>query len=319
MFTRRHFSKVLTAGGICLTTSLATGLATCGRALASPAVLRAGYQKYGTFVLLKEKGFLDRALQAVGVKVEWSQFPAGPPLLQAMAAGALDIGQTGDLPPIFLQANVPKAILYFGHEPKAGSSEAIIVREEAPIHGISDLKGRTIAVTRGSDAHWLLLSALEQNGLSPKDVHISYLFPAAARPAFEAGKVDAWAIWDPYLSSAGQHARTLITGNEIHGAMEFYLCSRTFSEDRPDILQIVKKALTEADSWAQENREEVVKILAASTGLEPEIVRKSVSRITFRFQPMDEDTITQQEEIARAFYKAGLISTLPDIRANIAL
>lgn len=288
------------------------------KAFAAPQTIRIGYQKYGTLILLKEKGFLETALANTGIAVEWSQFPAGPPLLQAMAAGAIDIGQTGDLPPVFAQANIPDSIVYFGHEPKCGSSEAIIVHDDSPIRSIEDLKGKKVAVTRGSDANWLLLSSLLQKGLSFHDIHLSYLLPAAARPAFEAGTIDAWAIWDPYLSAVGQKVRPLATGADIKGAMAFYLASLSFYKNNPNLLSIVRNAIIECDNWAQTHKEDVTHILASSTGLSPDIVGNSVEKLTFSFNTMDDDAIAQQEAIAAAFYKEKLITTQPDIRKSIA-
>ncbi|POF62381.1 putative aliphatic sulfonates-binding protein precursor [Novacetimonas maltaceti] len=310
MLNRRSLMTLMLSG--------ATAMLAAGQASAAPQRIRIGYQKYGTLILLKEKGFLEAALANTGITVEWSQFPAGPPLLQAMAAGAIDVGQTGDLPPVFAQANIPDSIVYFGHEPKSGSSEAIIVHDDSPIRSIEDLRGRRVAVTRGSDANWLLLSSLLQKGLSFHDIHLSYLLPAAARPAFEAGTIDAWAIWDPYLSAVGQKTRALATGADIKGAMSFYLSSLSFYQNIPDLLVAVRNAIIECDNWAQAHREDVTRILASSTGLAPDIVRNSVDKLPFRFNAMDDDSIAQQEEIAAAFHKENLIGSLPDIRKSIA-
>mgnify|MGYP000948587839 CR=1 FL=1 len=276
-------------------------------AQAEANIIRIGYQKYGTLILLKEKGFLEEALAPRGVTVRWAQFPAGPPMLQAMVAGALDFGQTGDLPPVFADASAPGALVYAGHEPPDGSSEAIIVPASSPVQTVADLAGKRIAVTRGSDAHWLLFAALKKYGMSFHDVEVSWLLPAAARPAFENGTVDAWAIWDPYLSAAGTGTRQIITGTDVGAGMEFCLTRRAFAETNPELPETVYAAIARCDAWAQENRADVVRILAASTGLAADTVRRSIEKITFGIQRMTPDIMVRQHEKATVLREAGLL------------
>ncbi|MFT8421455.1 MAG: aliphatic sulfonate ABC transporter substrate-binding protein [Gluconacetobacter sp.] len=280
-------------------------------------VVRIGYQKYGSLILLKRKRFLDDVLAGQGVAVQWAQFPAGPPMLQAMASGALDFGQTGDLPPIFAQASAPDELVYVGHEPQVGSSEAIIVPAGSSVRTIGDLRGRKVAVTRGSDAHWLLLAALLKNGLSLRDVSVSYLLPASARPAFETGDVDAWSIWDPFLSAVGHDVRVLVTGADVGGGTEFFLARRVFAEGQATLLKLIRDAVARCDAWAQANKQEVVQILAAATGLDPAVVTRSVAKVTYGIQPIGSDTIARQQHIADTFHKAGLLSAAVNVREAV--
>lgn len=281
------------------------------------SIVRIGYQKYGSLILLKQKGILEAALAPEGIAVQWAQFPAGPPMLQAMASGALDFGQTGDLPPVFAQASTPDALVYVGHEPQVGSSEAIIVPSGSPIRAVGDLRGRKIAVTRGSDAHWLLLAALLKNGLSLRDVSVSYLLPAAARPAFETGVVDAWSIWDPFLSAAGRDVRVLMTGADVGGGTEFFLARRAFVEGQGALLNVIRDALARCDAWAQANKPEVARILAGTTGLDPAVVARSVAKVTYGIQPVGPDTMARQQFIADTFHKAGLLPVAVDVRKAV--
>ncbi|WP_415511815.1 aliphatic sulfonate ABC transporter substrate-binding protein [Acetobacter sp.] len=282
-------------------------------AMAQGRVVSIGYQKYGTLILLKEKGFLEEALKPKGVSVQWAQFPAGPPLLQALIGGTLDFGGTGDLPPVFAQASSPDALVYAGNETPTGSSEAIIVPDTSPIRTVRDLRGKRVAVTRGSDAHWLLLASLKNNGLSFKDIEVSYLLPAAARPAFEAGKVDAWSIWDPYLSGVSTPVRSLATGSDCGGGTQFYLARKGFFTDNLDLLHDVIAAVTRCDAWAQANKPDVVKILARSTGLDPAVVARSVEKIEFGFHYITPQVIAQQQHIADTFAAEGLLPSTPKV------
>lgn len=103
MLSRRKFGKNILSQlvGISLASTLG------GRAFAQQQSIRIGYQKYGTLALLKDQKILEKSLDPKGISVQWALFPAGPPLLQALIAGALDFGSAGDLPPIFAQASSP--------------------------------------------------------------------------------------------------------------------------------------------------------------------------------------------------------------------
>ncbi|WP_459986986.1 aliphatic sulfonate ABC transporter substrate-binding protein [Komagataeibacter kakiaceti] len=307
LFSRRQVVAVLAAQGVM------AGIP--WRARGATRTIRVGYQKYGTLILLKTKGFLEDALRPAGIGVEWAQFPAGPPLLQALVAGALDFGQTGDLPPVFVQASSPDALVYAGHEARCGASEAIIVPASSTIRSVADLKGRRVAVTRGADAHWLLVASLRKHGLTLGDVSVSYLLPAAARPAFETGQVDAWAIWDPYLSGADADTRTIATGDDVEGGTAFYLARRGFFEESPDLVRTVLAAVAKCDDWAANHRDEVIALLARSTGLAPDVVARSLAKLRYGLLPMTPDVVAGQQAIADGFHAAGLLTTVPDVAA----
>ena len=121
-------------------------------------VVRIGYQKYGKLVLLKGKGSLEEKLKAVGYKVAWTEFPSGPPLLEALNVGAIDFGNTGEAPPIFAQA-AGAPLQYVAYEPPAPKGEAILVPKDSPLKSVADLKGKKIALNKGSNVHYLLVKA----------------------------------------------------------------------------------------------------------------------------------------------------------------
>jgi sulfonate transport system substrate-binding protein len=133
--------------------------------------------------------------------VTWTEFQAGPQLIESLNVGAADFGPVGEAPPIFAQA-AGANIVYAGYEPASPKNEAIIVQKDSPIKIVTDLKGKRVALNKGSNVNYLLVRALEANGLSYGDIVPAYLAPADARAAFERGSVDAWAIWDPYYAAA---------------------------------------------------------------------------------------------------------------------
>src|SRR5580698_2764727 len=165
------------------------------------SVLRIGYQKYGTLVLLKARGSLEKRLAPLHVEVKWTEFPAGPQLLEGLNVGAIDFGIAGEAPPIFAQA-AGADLVYVGYEPPASAGEAILVPKDSHIKTVAELKGKKVALNKGSNVHFLLVKLLEQAGVNYKEIDTIFLTPADARAAFERGSVDAWAIWEPFLAAA---------------------------------------------------------------------------------------------------------------------
>jgi sulfonate transport system substrate-binding protein len=152
--------------------------------------LRIGFQKGGGLLgLLKAQGRLEKVLAAQGWGLSWHEFPAGPQLLEALNAGGVDFGYTGAPPPIFAQA-AGKDIVYVGAEPSG-------VKPGSALASVADLKGRRVAVQKGSSANFLLVAALQKAGVAFTEIQPIYLAPADARAAFESDRVDAWSIWDP--------------------------------------------------------------------------------------------------------------------------
>ena len=184
-------------------------------ATAEDKVIRIGYQKYGNVILLKNKGTLEGKLAEIGYKPEWKEFPSGPPLLEALNAGAIDFGHAGEAPPIFAQAAAAEFV-YVAHEPPAPKGEAILVPKDSPIKSVAELKGKKVALNKGSNVHYLLVKALEKAGVAYSDIETAFLAPADARAAFQSGQVDAWVIWDPFQASAeiGLDAKVLADGRQ---------------------------------------------------------------------------------------------------------
>jgi len=183
-------------------------------ARADSKTFRVAFQKgAGNLIFLKERGILERKLAPIGWSVTWTEFQAGPQLLESLNVGATDFGLVGEAPPIFAQA-AGADIVYAGYEPASPKNEAIIVPKDSPIRTVADLKGKRVALNKGSNVNYLLVRALEANGLTYHDIVPAYLAPADARAAFERGSVDAWVIWDPYYAAAeiALDARLVVDG-----------------------------------------------------------------------------------------------------------
>lgn len=283
------------------------GLA-AGPSLAQERVVRIGYQKYGTLVLLKARGTLEPKLKALGYSVKWSEFPSGPPLLEALNAGAIDLGSAGETPPIFAQAG-GDALTYVAYEPPSPRGEAILVPKASPIRTVADLRGKKVAFNKGSNVHYLLVRALEKAGLTLSDITPVYLAPADGRAAFERGAVDAWTIWDPYLAAAeaGTDARVLADGIDTVPNIQFYLAGRSFVADHAQALDAVLAGVAEIDDWARDNTDAVAKELAPSIGIPAPILAVALKRQGYGIRPLDAAVVAGQQTIADTFHDLGLI------------
>jgi sulfonate transport system substrate-binding protein len=189
---RRSLIAVLTAAAL---------LAGCGAAEKDgQAALKVGSQRGGTKAILIASG----ALEGVPYRIEWSEFAAAQPLLEAVGAGAVDLGEAGDAPFLFAYAGGSK-IKAVQAGKSGGSSTALLVRQGATFRGVADLRGKRIATGRGSIGHYLLLKLLEEAGLKPTDVQIVFLSPGDAKAAFTSGAIDGWVTWGSYVALAKLH------------------------------------------------------------------------------------------------------------------
>ena len=201
--------------------------------------LRIGYQKSDPgFILLKSSGELEKKLEPLGVKVTWIEFPAGPQLLEGLNVGSIDLGTVGETPPIFAQAANAK-IKYIGYKSAFPKAEAIIVPKDSSIKTVADLKGKKVALNKGSNVHYLLVKALEEAGLKYSDIQPTFLPPADARAAFEKGSVDAWVIWDPFYAAAetSLDAKLVQDGTNTVNNHQFYLAEESYAARRQMLLQ----------------------------------------------------------------------------------
>lgn len=270
--------------------------------------LNIGFQKYGLLPIVKQRGDLDQALKAQGIQVKWVEFPAGPQLLEGLNVGSVVFGESGEAPPIFAQAASPN-LVYVANQPAAPNAEALIVQKNSPIQSIQDLKGKRVALNKGSNVHYLLLKLLEKNQLTLQDIQVVYLPPADARAAFEKGAVDAWVIWDPFFAAAEQQigARVLATGQNLISNHQFYLADRKFAEQHPEVLRTVVQQLNQTTEWVKTHQDDAARLLEKPTALDFNILKTSISRMGFGVTPLSSEVIKQQQYVADAFYQQKLI------------
>lgn len=292
--------------GLALT--LALGLV-AGPALAQTRTeLRIGYQKYGTLTILKARGDLEKRLAPQGVDVKWTEFPAGPQLLEGLNVGSIDFGTVGEAPPIFAQA-AGADLVYVANQPPAPAGEAIVVAKDSPIRSVAELKGRKVALNKGSNVHYLLVKALEKAGVKYSEIQTVFLAPADARAAFERGSVDAWVIWDPFLAAAEKQlgARVLADGKGLVSNHQFYLASRPYADKQPQVIRAIVEELARLDRWAEGNSREVAAFLAPQIGLDVGVAEVAAGRFAYGIVPITPNVAAQQQKIADAFFELKLI------------
>ena len=282
--------------------------ATVGASYGQDKVVRIGYQKYGTLVLLKARGTLEQRLAGQGFDVQWTEFPGGPQLLEGLNVGSIDFGVTGETPPVFAQA-AGADLLYVAHEPPAPSGEAILVPKDSPIRSVAELKGKKIALNKGSNVHYLLVRALESAGLQYRDIQPVYLPPADARAAFERGSVDAWVIWDPFFAAAEHQigARVIATGENLVSNHQFYLAARPFAERNPAVISTLIGEIRDIGRWVEANPDQATEQVAPLLGLSREITRKAVIRQGYGARPITPEVVRAQQRIADTFAELRLI------------
>src|ERR1700723_4149076 len=278
-------------------------------------VLRIGYQKYGTLVLLKARGSLEKRLAPLHVEVKWTEFPAGPQLLEGLNVGSIDFGTVGEAPPIFAQA-AGADLVYVGNEPAASAAEAIIVPKDSPIKTLAELKGKKVALNKGSNVHFLLVKLLEKAGVKYTDIDTVFLTPADARAAFERGSVDAWAIWEPFLLAAQTQtgARILANGSGAVSNHQFFLASRPYATRRADVVAIVLEELATVDQWAKTNSKAAAAALQPQIGLDQPTLELALSRGGYGVTPMNDAVLAEQQRIADTFYDLKLIPKHINVR-----
>ena len=305
--------RTILSGLPALTLSALTSANRRARA-AGARVLRIGTQKGGAiFMAERQQRGLESLLNPLGIEVQWVEFPFGPPIMEAIRVGSVDLGYVGDAPPIFAQA-ARTDLVYVGAVP--ASAEAILLPAGSTVQGLRDLKGKRIAYARGSSAHNLTIAAIEKADLTLGDVQLTALAPADAAAAFERGAVDAWTIWDPYYAiyETRPGVRVLTTSDGIAPQNSFLMASRSYVGDNPGVIRQVLAELSRLCVWALANRDAVARLVANGTGIPYEASARVMARYPFQVEPMSEDHVRSQQDIADRFHRLGVIPARISIR-----
>lgn len=290
-------------GGSVLTAACGQGGAKAGQGV------KLAFQKNGVMLVAQTRGSLAQPLKTAGItSLEWVEFPAGPPLLEAMAVGAVDLGLTGDTPPIFSQvAGAP--MKYVAQVRLSGKAGGVITPKGSTVKTLKDLKGKKLCYTRGSSAHNSAILALQSVGLTLADVESVNLSPADAAAAFAQGGIDGWVIWDPYYTLAirDQGARKLIGLDQLGGGASFLLANAKFVQSRPEDLKAILTAIADEGLWCAANTDEVAAITSKAAGLEIDLLKDTMRRTDFKVEPLSDDVLAAQQANVDRFFELKII------------
>lgn len=277
----------------------------------SGLVLQVGDQKGGTESLLRAAGALDN----LPYQIAFSTFTSGPPQIEAATAGKIDFAITGNTPPIFGAASNAKVKVVSAYN-GGGVGDQILVPADSPITSVSDLRGKSILVGKGSSAHGNVLGQLDKAGLTPADVKLVFLQPADAFSAFQAGQGDAWAIWDPFTAQAEQQlkVRSIAAAKGVTNGYWFGVASDAALADpkRNSALADLLVRFAKAAKWAQDHPQEWAEKYAAAVGLDPKAAEVSQGRSLRLPTALSDEVVASEQKIADLFAKSGQIQSAPD-------
>ena len=269
-------------------------------------VLRIGDQKGLARAVLEAAGELTGA----PYRIEWLEFPAAAPLLEAARAGAIDAGSVGDAPFTFsAAAGSPIKAIEAARSQQQGL--AVVVPGDSPIHQFKDLVGKKIATGRGSIGHQLVLAQLEANGLTLSDIQLVFLLPSDAAVALKTGAVDAWSTWDPYTAQLelAQGARRVADGVGVTPGLGYFFARDDALADAGKhlALQDFVARLARARRWGLEHLESYAETWSAVVGLPKEIGLKVYTRARYRAAPIDATVIADEQKTIDLDVRNGLI------------
>jgi len=268
--------------------------------------LRVGDQKGGNQSLLSASG----ELAGLPYRIEWSEFPAAAPLLEALNAGAIDVGYVGNAPFFFAYASgVPARVISAVHQNSEGL--AIVAPAKSPIQKVSDLKGRRIGTGRGSIGHYLVLAVLAKAGLRMEDVQLVFLGPIDARAALASGAIDAWATWDPYTSmiELSDGARRIADGTGFPANTSYLVAGLAAIHEKRAALADFSRRLNRARQWALEHPEQYADGWAKITGNSPAVAKRWFTRAQIHGVAIDDALVANQQSIVDLYARAGVIKT----------
>lgn len=280
------------------------------------AVVRIGVQgSGGIFGKAKEDQLFEKAFAAHGTTVEWVEFQSGPPMTEAIASNKLDIAGLGNMPVITAQAaNIPFKIISQTLEGK--KNVGVIVQSSSGITSLEELKGKKVAVGKGTNAYDFILRSFDKLDINQDEVELINLNPDEAQAAFDSGGVDAWAIWEPYLTinTLSEKGTIIADGESVGFLSPSYTIARSkFTEDHPELVVTYLKTLNELLAWETANEEDAVERYAKERNLPVALIEQTRQR-SKSINILVEDAIIEEHQKTADFqYEHGTIRQKIDV------
>jgi sulfonate transport system substrate-binding protein len=279
-------------------------LGIAGHAFAQ-TTLRVGDQKGNSQAVMEAAG----VLKDVPYKIEWKEFPAAAPLLEALSAGAIETGLVGDAPFTFAAAsNVPVKAIAAIRQSREGL--AVLVPEKSAIQSFDELRGKKIATGRGSIGHQLILAALESKGWKASDVQIAFLAPSDAKIAYMQGSVDAWSTWEPYVSQEEVlfKSRRVITADGLTPGLSFQVASPQAIRDKREALEDFVRRLAAARAWSLGNVNSYAETWGKLMNIPTAVALNWLARAKIRLAVIDDSVVADEQKTIDLYFRSGLIS-----------
>ena len=274
--------------------------------------IRIGWQK-GVFneAVIKAQGDLAKSLKAKGIDVEWAEFQVGPPMMEALNVGSLDVAAAANTPPIFAQV-AGADFVYIASEAPTPGDQQILVQKDSPIKSAKDLVGKKVAIPKGSMAHYMVIKYMESNGLKFSDITPVYLSPADGRAALEGGAVAAWAAFDPLMAGAEAAGRVRVLANGFQVKVnnrQMYYARRDFAAKNPLLIKDLLAEIRKTSKYTYDNTKEVAQTYAGFIGLDAKTFEVVLERnkVNDIISPLDDGIIAEQQALADTFYRLKII------------
>jgi sulfonate transport system substrate-binding protein len=279
-------------------------LGIAGHAFAQ-STLRVGDQKGNARAVMEAAG----VLKDVPYRIEWKEFAAAAPLLEALSAGAIETGLVGDAPFTFAAAsNVPVKAIAAIRQSQEGL--AILVPDQSTIRSFEELRGKKIATGRGSIGHQLILAALEAKGWTLNDVQIVFLAPSDAKIAYSQGSVDAWSTWEPYVSQEEVlfGSRRVMTAEGLTAGLSFQVASPQAIRDKREALQDFVRRLAAARAWSLGNAKGYAETWSKLMNIPASVSLNWLARAKIRLALIDDSVVADEQKTIDLYFRSGLIS-----------
>jgi sulfonate transport system substrate-binding protein len=283
-----------------------------GGAADDARTLVVGDQRGGAQALLKAAGELDD----VPYQIKWALFPAASPLLEALDAGAIDIGGIGAAPFAFAYASGARIRAVTAYRPTgdhAGKASAIVVPKNSPIQSLADLRGKKVATIRGSAGQDLVLRLLERADIDPRSIRWTYLSNGESKAALATGAIDAWSTWGSYVGIAllEDGDRILADGGNLPTGVGFYAANDKAINQKRALLGDYVARLARARAWARHHLDDYARVLAKETGIPVEVARFAAQSYVGNAVPIDAALIREQARIFERYHAAGITPGIP--------